>query len=150
MKRKHSHVVYKRFAQAVISALLGQAKLSTTLFVYAVLALLLLGYVSAQVYASVLTQEIGELKQQENWCRETVNKMTSEYVSLSSRARVTSYCETVLGMTRANDGDLERFAVKGGLEQVTAPLEFTRLRTRRGDQNSRRPALQVGIVGERK
>ena len=146
MKRKHSHDAYRRSAHAVISALLGQARLSTTLFVYAVLAVLLLGYVSAHVYTSVLTQEIGELKLQKNSCRETMNKMTSEYISLSSRARVTNYCETVLGMTRANDGDLERFAVKGGLEHVTAPVEFTRLRTRHGGG----PALQVGTVGGRK
>jgi hypothetical protein len=97
-----------------------------TLLVYTGLALLLLTYVSAQVLTSVLTQEITELKQERHQRKEALNKHTSEYISMSSRARVTYYCESVLGMIPAGDGSLERFAVEESPGTYGQPVEFTR------------------------
>jgi cell division protein FtsL len=103
---------YKKLAQTFVSALICQTRLSVTLLVYAALALLLLTYVSAHVFASALVQDIAQLQVNRQQRKEALNKLTGEYVSASSRARVARYCESVLGMVQASDRSVERFAVR--------------------------------------
>ena len=92
---------------------------------YSVIALLLLGYVLAQIYTSILAQEIVELKQERYGHKESLSRLTSKYVSLSSRERISNYCDTVLGMQVARDGNLERFAVLDDNGDFLEPVEFT-------------------------
>lgn len=114
----------QRLGYGVIAAATCQTRLHLTLLIYALIALLLLAYVSANVMTSVLTQEISELKQQRHENKETLNKLTSEYVSKSSRARVIHYCESVLGMVPAEETSFQRYAVhrnttvSGGVTQL--------------------------------
>lgn len=109
----------------MITALTGNASVGVTLLVYTTIAILLLGYVSAQVYTGVLTQEIAEIKQARSVHRERLNRLTSDYLSLSCRSRVSDYCETVLGMVEARDGSLRRFAVDDAGRDFAIPVEFT-------------------------
>ena len=127
MKKKQSSDIYKKLAETFISALTGQTKLSVTLVVYSFLALMLLTYVSAQVYTSVLSQEISELKTQRYRCKENLSRLTGEYVALSSGTRVSQYCEDVLGMIKAGDKAVQRYAVQNAFGDFADPVEFTRV-----------------------
>jgi cell division protein FtsL len=116
---------YRLFGNILVSALTGNANVGTTLLVYLAIAMLLLGYVSAQVLTGALTQDIADIKQARSSQKEKLNRLTSDYVSLSSRARVSNYCENVLGMVHANNGSLRRFAVDDVDWRFSAPVEFT-------------------------
>jgi cell division protein FtsB len=127
VKKDLSNNIYRRFSQVMLSALTGQAKLSVTILVYSTIAMLLLTYVSAQIYAGVLAKEIAELKQARCEIKEEANKLTGDYVSLSSRSRVSKFCENKLGMIEAAAGEsFEILAVGGALEGLSAPMELTR------------------------
>ena len=124
MRRKKSPV-YRKLSRLLVTALCGQCRTQVTLLVYGVVAVLLLTYVSGQVYAGALAQKISVLKSERHEYKERLNILTSEYVALTSRGRVTDYCKNKLGMIEAEDGSLERFAV--GFEEIDylEPAEFT-------------------------
>lgn len=111
MINKRSKHSYQRLGHWLAAALTGQTGLPVTITVYAVIAVLLLVYVSAQVYTGVLTQEITALHEERVRRTESLNKLTAQYVTLSSRTRVGAYCENVLGMRQASEDDCQRFAV---------------------------------------
>jgi cell division protein FtsL len=96
----------------MVSAFTGHTRVGVTIAVYSVCAVLLLAYVSVQIYAGVLRQEISALKQERGEVREAMNKLTGEYVSLSSRSRIADYCENKLGMVRVEGESFEVIAVK--------------------------------------
>ncbi|UCH83425.1 MAG: hypothetical protein JSW50_13350 [Candidatus Latescibacterota bacterium] len=130
MRKERHNTVYKQFSHIMLTALTGQAKVSVTIAVYATVAVLLLAYVSAQIYAGVLMQDIAELKQARCDLREEANTLTGDYVSLSSRNRVSKYCEQRLGMVEATAGEsFEILAVNGGSEGFSIPMELTRKQT---------------------
>lgn len=110
---RSSQDVYKRLVGTLVSALVGQTPLVLTLVVYSALALVLLGYVSAQVYTSVLAQEIAELKRETLHEKENLSRLAGTYVSLTSRERVSEYCEAKLGMVEAKEDRIERVAMRG-------------------------------------
>ncbi len=127
MKKNMHNNVYKQFSRVMVSALTGQAKIGVTIVVYSTIAMLLLAYVSAQIYAGVLMQEIAELKQARSDLKEEANKLTGDYVSLSSRSRVSRYCRERLGMVEAAAGEsFEILAVGNGGDDLAAPTELTR------------------------
>lgn len=115
---------HKRLSQFLVPALMGQARMVTTLAVYGVIAVLLLTYVTAQVYTSMLTQEIAVLKIERSQQREHLNVLTSDYVSQTSRVRVAKYCADKLGMVTAHDNSFERFAVSEKVWQFSEPMEI--------------------------
>jgi len=116
--------LHKRLGQFLIPALIGQARMATTLAVYMVIAVLLLGYVTTQVYATMVSQEIAALKTERSRERERLNLLTSDYVSRTSRARVEQYCRKNLGMVQADDATFERFAVSESVWQFSEPAEL--------------------------
>jgi hypothetical protein len=124
MRRAARYGLYKRFSRLVFSAVTGQTRVGVTVFVYSVLAVLLLAYVSAQIYAGVLRQEIAVLEQDRLDSRETLYKLTGSYVSLSSRARVSEYCESKLRMVRVGGDSFEVVAVADELDDA-APVVIT-------------------------
>ena len=121
---KKNNDFYRRVGQGIIAALTCHTKLFVTLFVYAVIALLLLAYVSANVMTGMLTQEITELKRTRHEHNETLNKLTGEYIAKSSRARVVKYCESVLGMVPAEDESFQRYAVRQNEAHLDHDVEF--------------------------
>ena len=127
MKNASHPSVHRRISHLVVSALTGQARVSVTISVFLVIALVLLAYVSTQIYAGVLLGDIAHLRQDKSGYRELMNTLTSEHVALSSRERVTRYCENVLHMVGANRENLEHVAVKPGLESDRL-LEFSELK----------------------
>ena len=130
MRKERHNTIYKQFSQVMLSALTGQAKVGVTIAVYATIATLLLTYVSAQIYAGVLMQEIAELKQARCDLNEEANTLTGDYVSLSSRKRVSEFCERRLGMVEAAAGEsFEILAVRDVHDEFNIPMELTRRQT---------------------
>lgn len=125
MRRKRPEPLYQRFSRLLVAALTGQAPVTVTVSVYALIALLLLAYVSAQVLTGVLNQDIKSLQQDVGRQREQLNKLTAEYVALSSRAQVSEYCEQKLGMIEAPENSFRRIAVVSDAEQEAFPVELT-------------------------
>jgi hypothetical protein len=119
-------LLYRKLGHVLVTALMGNARLSTTIAVYSLVAVLLLTYVSLQVMTGMLTQEIAELTQEKNIRGERLNRLTATQVSLSSRDRVIAYCEATLGMKQASDTSYERFAVSDELLKSRELMEFTR------------------------
>ena len=126
LRNESRNNVYKRFSHVLLSALAGQAKLSVTISVCFVIALLLLSYVSAQVYGGMLRQEIAGLNQTRGELKENLNRLTSDYVSLSSRDRVSRYCENKLRMVKAAGESFEVLAVEDAGYELAEPVELTK------------------------
>lgn len=118
--------LYRKFSHLMFSALTGQTKVGVTIVVYSVLALVLLAYVLVQIYAGVLRLEIAGLKQQRGDRKEALNKLTGDYVSLSSRSRVSQYCEKELGMVTASGENLLVVAVDTRDAGFAAPVALTK------------------------
>jgi len=119
------HDPYRKFSRLMMSALMGHSRVGVTIAVYSAVALLLLAYVSVQIYAGMLRQEIALLEQQRVEAKETLNKLTGEFVSLSSRDRVIDYCENKLGMVRLDGENFEVLAVNEGAGEPAAPVALT-------------------------
>ena len=77
--------VYRKLSRLLVTALCGQCRTPVTLLVYGAAAVLLLTYVSGQVYAGALSQKIAVLKSERHEYKEKLNLLTSEYVALTSR-----------------------------------------------------------------
>lgn len=122
--KKAKAPTYARFTQIMVSVLSGQARLSLTLFVCSLVAVLMLVYVSAQVYTTTLTQEIADLKRTESGFKETLNRLTSEYVTLSSGMRVAEHCRKQ-HMVPATEDCLVRYAVNFESGGFPEPVDFT-------------------------
>ena len=116
MSKSIKHGLYGRFANFIVYAVTGRSGVGVTVFVYSVVAVLLLAYVSVQIYAGVLRQEVAALEQRRLDSRDALNKLYSRYVSLSSRACISEYCRNKLGMVDVGDGNLEIVAVDGRLK----------------------------------
>lgn len=144
MRRTVDHELHKKFTGFVVSALAGRSKVGVTIFVYSVLAVLLLAYVSAQIYAGVLRTEITSLEKQKLATKEAFYRLTGRYVSMSARGPVSEYCEKVLKMRSVSGETLEIVAVSGDIdpgaavamtrkpEALPSPQRYT---SRRDDRN---------------
>lgn len=144
MRKAMDNDLHKRFTRFVVSAVTGRSKVGVTIFVYSLLAALLLVYVSAQIYAGVLRAEISSLEKQRLASKEAYNKLYGRYVSLSSRGPVSEYCETVLKMKSVGEETLEIVAVTDDLgpgaavavlHESEAPPSPQRYTFRRDDRN---------------
>jgi hypothetical protein len=92
---------------------------------YASFAVVLLAYVSTQVYTSSLMEDISELKRDERMRKENIGLLMSEYAALASRTRVLRYCEEELGMVQANTRIMKRVAVDVEHGAFVSPIDFS-------------------------
>jgi hypothetical protein len=106
--------IYKRFNKFLASVIVGNAGVPTTIFVVSICALLMLTYVTAQIYSTVLSERISALESKQLIYREKIHTLTSRYTELASRERVAGYCENVLGMIEADSDSMRRIAIDRG------------------------------------
>lgn len=104
--------MYKKFIRLLVSVISGNASMRTLILVCGVSVLVILAYVSTQIYSARLLDTVFELKQQKVLLQETVNDLTGIQASMSSRSKVIGYCEQKLGMTKAADDAVIRVAVE--------------------------------------
>jgi hypothetical protein len=92
---------------------------------YSSFAVVLLAYVSTQVYTSSLMEDISGKKMIKRDLKEKIGMLTAEYTSLASRGRISGICEGKLGMIEGNTRLVERILVQPGIFELEPRLEFT-------------------------
>lgn len=101
----------RRTVQFVLDALSGRLGVFMMTLSYTSFAVVLLAYVSTQVYTDSLLEDINGNRREEQELKERIGRLTAQYASLSSRARVSAYCEEKLGMVEADVNQVIRVAV---------------------------------------
>ncbi len=78
---------------------------------YVAFAVVLLGYVSTQIYTDSLMEEISARMRDERAFKERIGRLTTEYAYLASRSRVSMYCEQKLDMVEAEAAQIIRVSL---------------------------------------
>lgn len=114
MRRSVAAKRAKRAGQFVADALAGRLGVLLMTMSYALLAVVLLGYVSTHVYTSSLMEDVAARDRERRELKERIGRLTTQYASLSSRARISSYCEERLGMVEAGVTHVTRVRIEAG------------------------------------
>lgn len=93
-------------------ALAGRRGVAGMILGYSALAVVLLLYVSMQVYTGSLLEDIEKQRRKQEKLQEMIGLRTMHWASLSSRKNVIEICEQKLGLVRADSEDLVSVAVK--------------------------------------
>ena len=97
-----------RFAADTLTGRLGVAMMVAG---YVACAVVLLGYVSTQVYTYSLMEDIHKRETTQRVLEETIGLQTQRFAELASRNRIIPICESRLGMIPAAGEHLQRVAV---------------------------------------
>ncbi len=92
---------------------------------YASFGVVLLAFVSTQVYTSSLMEDVARSGEQRRTIEENIGVMMSEYSGLVARARVARYCEQKLGMVEADATRMIRVRVPLGRDIPLRSQEST-------------------------
>ncbi|HXV14722.1 MAG TPA: hypothetical protein VEC56_11010 [Candidatus Krumholzibacteria bacterium] len=117
MKRRNRMLVAGQF---LLDALAGKLGAPMMVMAYATFAVLLLGYVSTQVYTSSLMEDVAARKREELVLRERIGVLTARYATMTSKSRVSRHCEESLGLVGATQSDVVRVAVDGPVPRDAA------------------------------
>jgi hypothetical protein len=96
-----------------LDALAGRLGAPMMVLGYLTFAVLLLAYVSTQVYTSSLMEDVAARKREETQMRERIGVLTARYATMTSKSRVSRHCEEDLGLIGATQNDIVRVAVDG-------------------------------------
>ncbi len=119
MKHRNRMLVVGQF---LLDALAGKLGAPMMVLGYATFAVLLLAYVSTQVYTSSLMEDVAARKREEILVRERIGVLTARYATMTSKSRVSRHCEENLGLVGATQSDVVRVAVVGPvLRDATRP-----------------------------
>jgi hypothetical protein len=125
VKRKHRVLVVGQF---FLDALAGRLGAPMMVMGYITFAVLLLAYVSTQVYTSSLMENVAARKREELVLRERIGVLTARYATMTSKSRVSRHCEEDLGLIGATQDDVVRVAVDGpALRADSAPEDPVRV-----------------------
>jgi hypothetical protein len=80
---------------------------------YLLIAVLLLAYVSAQVYTNSLMEQVAKRKRDEIVAREKIGVLTAHYATMTSKSRVARECEDELGLVESTTNDVVRVVLHG-------------------------------------
>lgn len=103
--------VFRRLARLVADALTGRLGVAMMVLGYSACAVVLLSYVSSQVYTYSLMEDIGARQRARRLLEEKIGLLTQTYAEMSSMERVTRICQAKLGMVPASPGQLVRVSV---------------------------------------
>lgn len=110
MKQRNRMLVAGQF---LLDALAGKLGAPMMVLGYVTFAVLLLAYVSTQVYTSSLMEDVGARKREEVLLRERIGVLTARYATMTSKSRVSRHCEESLGLVGATQDDVVRVVVEG-------------------------------------
>ncbi len=134
MKGKHRVLVVGQF---FLDALAGRLGAPMMVMGYVTFAVLLLAYVSTQVYTSSLMENVAARKRDELVLRERIGVLTARYATMTSKSRVSRHCEEDLGLVGATQNDVVRVAIDGPvLRADSAPEDPVRVDDVLGDDVS--------------
>ena len=106
--------------QFVGDALSGRLGLFMMTAAYAVFGIMLLGYVSTQVYTNSLMEGVSAGEADRRQAQEEVGLLMRDYATLVSKERVTDFCESKLGMIEGDAARITRVRLRGENESVQA------------------------------
>lgn len=98
----------------VFDALSGRLGVCLMTLAYVTFAVVLLAYVSTQVYTSSLNEDITRRRSEERVVKERIGLLAADYARLASRARIVPYCKDRLGMVEADTESMRRVRIDGG------------------------------------
>lgn len=125
MKHRNRVVVVGQF---FLDALAGRLGAPMMVMGYVTFAVLLLAYVSTQVYTSSLMENVAARKREELVLRERIGVLTARYATMTSKSRVSRHCEEDLGLVGATQDDVVRVAVDSpALRADSAPEDPVRV-----------------------
>jgi hypothetical protein len=119
MKQRHRVWIVGQF---LLDALAGKLGAPMMVLGYATFAVLLLAYVSTQVYTSSLMEDVTARKRDELLLRERIGVLTARYATMTSKSRVSRHCEESLGLVGATQDDVVRVAVDGPVLRDQGPI----------------------------
>jgi len=100
--------------QLLFDALSGKLGAPMMVLAYVSCAVVLLAYVSAQVYTHSLMEGVGVRKRQELAVKERIGVLTARYATMTSKSRVSTACEENLGLVESTTDEVIRVVVEGG------------------------------------
>ena len=103
----------QRVTHFATNALTGRLGVLMMVLAYSSFAVVLLAYVSTQIYTSSLMEDISD------------KQATAQYASRASQERLSRICEDKLGMVTSDTRLVERIAVEPGKAEFEPYLEFT-------------------------
>jgi hypothetical protein len=111
--------------QFLLDALSGRLGVPMMVMGYVAFAVLLLGYVSIQVYTNTLMESVTSRKRTELALQEHIGILTAEYATMTSKSRISHHCEEDLGLVTATSNDVVRVRVDpNSMEDMPArPVE---------------------------
>jgi hypothetical protein len=119
MRRKNLAIA----AQIFFAALGGKLGAPMMVGGYAVIALVLLAYVSAQVYTNSLMEDVSAHKRHEVVAREKIGMLTARYATMTSKSRVSRECEEDLGLVESTTADVVRVVLDGAPDELSSARE---------------------------
>lgn len=120
VKRRSAVLVVGQF---FLDALAGRLGAPMMVLAYATFAVLLLAYVSTQVYTSSLMEDVAARKRDELLLRERIGVLTARYSTMTSKSRVSRHCEENLGLVGATQDEVVRVAIDGPTVDAAARLD---------------------------
>jgi cell division protein FtsL len=124
MKRSRKSRILSETTRFVVDTLTGRKGVGMMVAGYCACAVMLLGYVSTQVYTYSLMEDIYDRERQQRTLKESVGLQTERFAELSSRERIVRICETKLGMVPAATDQLQRVAVDSNWSPGGEQSEF--------------------------
>jgi len=122
--QSHSGIGFKRSARFVADALTGRLGVGIMVLSYSTCAVVLLVYVSSQVYTYSLMEDVAARGRTERDLKENTGLLTERYANLSSIERISRICETKLGMVPAKTGQLVRVSIDAEWAPRRREIEF--------------------------
>ncbi len=129
MKPSSSRNRINRLTTVTIDAFCGRAGAVRMVLAYSVLTVVLLSYVSLQVYTHSLMEDIATRQRQVDDAHDRLCRVAGEYAQLSTRTRVGNICESQLGLREAGLEQVKRVAVSAPTRKPLSSLYFTENRT---------------------
>jgi len=104
----------RHWGQLAFDALAGRRGLVAMTLAYVTLAAALLAYVSTHVYTSSLMEDLNRRRGEVRELEERAAQLTARYAALSSRSRISAYCEERLGMVEGGGSNVVRVRLEDG------------------------------------
>jgi hypothetical protein len=111
MKQRNNSTSLKKVAGFVVPVLTGRRGVAMMVAGYSVCAVVLLVYVSAQIYTYSLMEDIASRERQQLGLKEEIGLQTERYAELASKSRISRICETKLGLVQNDAGQLIRVSI---------------------------------------
>jgi hypothetical protein len=132
---------FKKIVRFVADALTGRLGVAMMVIGYSTCAVVLLAYVSTQVYTYSLMEDIVTRERDQRDLKEKIGLQTERYVALSSKERIAGLCESKLALVQVGNEQLVRVS-------INHRWNFDKTRSDFGDETIDLPDLMGSDINE--